>query len=119
MQQSPQGVIVTDPVAYGRPTGGQAYLDEINGFCEEIRKGCVKQMIDYVRISTDQDLEVQDFLVDDRPGVAVEPVDLVIALVDVPEPVRGSLQSVGLRAGALEKAFNFGDFDQVCYSCGP
>ncbi len=23
------GVIVTDPVAYGRPTGGQAYLDEI------------------------------------------------------------------------------------------
>jgi uncharacterized protein (DUF58 family) len=37
----------------------QAYLEEINGFCEEIRKGCVKQMIDYVRISTDQDLEVQ------------------------------------------------------------
>ena len=24
------GVIATDPVAYGRPTGGQAYLDEIN-----------------------------------------------------------------------------------------
>ena len=26
---TPDGVIVTDPVAYGRPTGGQAYLDEI------------------------------------------------------------------------------------------
>jgi glyoxylase-like metal-dependent hydrolase (beta-lactamase superfamily II) len=26
---TPEGVIVTDPVAYGRPTGGQAYLDEI------------------------------------------------------------------------------------------
>ncbi len=37
----------------------QAYLEEINGFCEEIRRGCVKQMVDYVRISTDQDLEVQ------------------------------------------------------------
>src|SRR5499426_4834302 len=24
-----EGVIVTDPVAYGRPTGGQSYLDEI------------------------------------------------------------------------------------------
>jgi uncharacterized protein (DUF58 family) len=37
----------------------QAYLDEIHGFCEELRRGCVKQMIDYVRISTDQDLEVE------------------------------------------------------------
>ena len=26
---TPAGVIATDPVAYGRPTGGQAYLDEI------------------------------------------------------------------------------------------
>ena len=26
---TPEGVIVSDPVAYGRPTGGQAYLDEI------------------------------------------------------------------------------------------
>ncbi len=26
---TPDGVIVTDPVAYGRPTGGQAYLDAI------------------------------------------------------------------------------------------
>jgi len=26
---TPDGVIATDPVAYGRPTGGQAYLDEI------------------------------------------------------------------------------------------
>lgn len=26
---TPAGVIATDPVAYGRPTGGQTYLDEI------------------------------------------------------------------------------------------
>jgi glyoxylase-like metal-dependent hydrolase (beta-lactamase superfamily II) len=26
---TPEGVIATDPVAYGRPTGGQTYLDEI------------------------------------------------------------------------------------------
>jgi glyoxylase-like metal-dependent hydrolase (beta-lactamase superfamily II) len=26
---TPQGVIATDPVAYGRPTGGQTYVDEI------------------------------------------------------------------------------------------
>ena len=26
---TPAGVIATDPVAYGRPTGGQQYLDEI------------------------------------------------------------------------------------------
>ena len=26
---TPEGVIATDPVAYGRPTGGKAYLDEI------------------------------------------------------------------------------------------
>ena len=26
---TPEGVIATDPVAYGKPTGGQAYLDEI------------------------------------------------------------------------------------------
>jgi hypothetical protein len=37
----------------------KAYLEEVNKFCEEIRRGCVKQMIDYVRISTDQDLDVE------------------------------------------------------------
>jgi uncharacterized protein (DUF58 family) len=37
----------------------KAYLEEINRFCEEMRKGCVKQTIDYVRISTDQDLDVE------------------------------------------------------------
>lgn len=37
----------------------KAYLEEVNGFCEEIRKGCVRQMVDYVRISTDQDLDVE------------------------------------------------------------
>jgi uncharacterized protein (DUF58 family) len=37
----------------------KAYLEEVNKFCEEIRKGCVKQMVDYVRISTDQDLDVE------------------------------------------------------------
>ncbi len=26
---TPEGVIATDPVAYGRPTGGQTYVDEI------------------------------------------------------------------------------------------
>lgn len=26
---TPEGVIATDPIAYGRPTGGQAYVDEI------------------------------------------------------------------------------------------
>jgi len=37
----------------------KAYLEEVNKFCEELRKGCVRQMIDYVRISTDQDLDVE------------------------------------------------------------
>jgi uncharacterized protein (DUF58 family) len=37
----------------------KAYLEEVNRFCEEMRKGCVKQMVDYVRISTDQDLDVE------------------------------------------------------------
>jgi uncharacterized protein (DUF58 family) len=37
----------------------KAYLAEVNQFCEEIRKGCVRQMVDYVRISTDQDLDVE------------------------------------------------------------
>jgi uncharacterized protein (DUF58 family) len=37
----------------------KAYLEEVNKFCEEMRKGCVKQMVDYVRISTDQDLDVE------------------------------------------------------------
>jgi uncharacterized protein (DUF58 family) len=37
----------------------KAYLEEVNRFCEEMRKGCVKQMIDYVRVSTDQDLDVE------------------------------------------------------------
>jgi len=37
----------------------KAYLEEVNRFCESMRKGCVKQMIDYVRISTDQDLDVE------------------------------------------------------------
>ena len=30
----------------------KAYLEEVEKFCEQIRKGCVKQMIDYVQIST-------------------------------------------------------------------
>ena len=37
----------------------KAYLEEVNKFCEEMRRGCVKQTIDYVRISTDQDLDVE------------------------------------------------------------
>jgi uncharacterized protein (DUF58 family) len=37
----------------------KAYLEEVNKFCETLRKGCVKQTVDYVRISTDQDLDVE------------------------------------------------------------
>ncbi|HXG61061.1 MAG TPA: DUF58 domain-containing protein [Planctomycetota bacterium] len=37
----------------------KAYLEEVNRFCETIRRGCVKLMIDYVRISTDQELDVE------------------------------------------------------------
>jgi hypothetical protein len=37
----------------------KAYLEEVTKFCEEIRKGCVKQTVDYVRISTDQELDVE------------------------------------------------------------
>ena len=37
----------------------KAYLEEVNRFCDDIRKGCVKQSIDYVRISTDQELDVE------------------------------------------------------------
>ena len=37
----------------------KAYLEEVNRFCDEIRKGCVKQSIDYVRITTDQSLDVE------------------------------------------------------------
>ncbi len=36
----------------------EAYLEEVNRFCEEIRKGCVKMSVDYVRVSTDQPLDV-------------------------------------------------------------
>src|ERR1041384_1124075 len=46
--------LLVDPRALRR-----AYLEEVGKFCEEIRKGCVKQMVDYVRISTDQDLDVE------------------------------------------------------------
>jgi uncharacterized protein (DUF58 family) len=35
----------------------KAYLEEVEGFCETIRKGCVRQSIDYVRISTGQPLD--------------------------------------------------------------
>jgi uncharacterized protein (DUF58 family) len=37
----------------------QAYLEEVEKFCDTLRKGCVKQSIDYVRISTDQALDVE------------------------------------------------------------
>ena len=36
-----------------------AYLEEINKFCETVRKGCVKMSADYVRISTEQQLDVE------------------------------------------------------------
>jgi len=37
----------------------KAYLEEVNKFCEMIRKGCIRQTIDYVRVSTDQELDVE------------------------------------------------------------
>jgi hypothetical protein len=37
----------------------KAYLEEVEKFCDTLRKGCVKQSIDYVRISTDQALDVE------------------------------------------------------------
>ncbi len=36
----------------------KAYIEEVGKFCETIRKGCVKQSIDYVRISTEQPLDI-------------------------------------------------------------
>ncbi|HIE72450.1 MAG TPA: hypothetical protein EYP98_21060 [Planctomycetes bacterium] len=35
-----------------------AYLTEVNGFAEEIRKGCLSQRIDYVRINTKNPLDI-------------------------------------------------------------
>jgi len=32
---TPEGVIATDPIAYGKPTGGQAYLDQIRKVTEK------------------------------------------------------------------------------------
>jgi uncharacterized protein (DUF58 family) len=46
--------LLVDPRALRR-----AYLEEVNRFCEEMRRGCVKQMVDYVRVTTDQDLDVE------------------------------------------------------------
>jgi uncharacterized protein (DUF58 family) len=46
--------ILADPRALRK-----AYIEEVNTFCERIRKGCVKQTVDYVRISTGQDMEVE------------------------------------------------------------
>jgi uncharacterized protein (DUF58 family) len=46
--------LLVDPRALRR-----AYLEEINRFCEELRKGCVTQSVDYVRLSTAQDLDVE------------------------------------------------------------
>ncbi len=37
----------------------QAYLEEVEKFCTEVSRGCTKMMIDYVRISTDQELGVE------------------------------------------------------------
>ena len=36
----------------------KAYLDEINAFLAQIRKGCLQQAIDYCQITTDQPLDV-------------------------------------------------------------
>jgi uncharacterized protein (DUF58 family) len=36
----------------------EAYLEEVNKFTTEIRRGCLAQRIDYVQVSTDQPVEV-------------------------------------------------------------
>jgi uncharacterized protein (DUF58 family) len=46
--------LLVDPRALRR-----AYLEEVEKFTEEIRRGCVKQMIDYVQVSTEKDLDVE------------------------------------------------------------
>ncbi|MBI2932979.1 MAG: DUF58 domain-containing protein [Planctomycetes bacterium] len=37
----------------------QAYLEEVDRFCQKLRRGCVQQMVDYVQISTDRQLDVE------------------------------------------------------------
>lgn len=52
MEEYPK--ILADPRALR-----QAYLEEVDRFCGEVSRGCTKMMIDYVRISTDQQLGVE------------------------------------------------------------
>ncbi len=37
----------------------QAYMEEVDKFVQKLRRGCVQQMIDYVQISTDRQLDVE------------------------------------------------------------
>jgi len=37
----------------------QAYLEEVDRFVQKVRRGCVQNMIDYVQISTDRQLDVE------------------------------------------------------------
>jgi len=51
MEQMPE--LLCDPKSLR-----DAYLNEVNGFAEEIRKGCLAQRIDYVRVDTQNPLDV-------------------------------------------------------------
>lgn len=37
----------------------QAYLEEVDKFVQKLRRGCVQNMVDYVQISTDRQLDVE------------------------------------------------------------
>ena len=52
MEEYPK--LLVDPRALRK-----AYLEEVNSFCDTIRRGCTKQMVDYLRISTDQKLDIE------------------------------------------------------------
>ena len=36
-----------------------AYLEEINQFCEEVRRGCTRNRVDYSVVRTDRPLDVE------------------------------------------------------------
>lgn len=52
MEEYPK--ILVDPRALR-----QAYLEEVEKFCGRIRRGCTQQMVDYCRITTDRQLDVE------------------------------------------------------------
>ena len=51
LEQLPE--LLTDPRALR-----DGYLEQVNGFISELRRGCRDQNMDYVQLRTDQDLSV-------------------------------------------------------------